>query len=96
MTVAGDQRDFNSALEDGGLLCLPGMLPPWLAADDFQRILLLQSDPAGDAAWLSRLFAAGAEEVELLPPEAVQDLCQSWNSGRRTTGTFHRNPAAHV
>lgn len=90
MALVNSSSELDAALEDEQLACLSGSLPPWLALDDFQRILLLESSPTADAAWLAHLFAHGADEVELLHPAAIADLSQSWHSGRRTGGTLHR------
>lgn len=93
MTLVSTEPSLDAALENEQLVCIGDPFPAWLNLDNFQRVLLLQSDPAADTIWLARLFAHGAEEIELLLPIAVADLSQSWGSGRRTGGILYRRPA---
>ena len=89
--LVGDAAAWEAVLEDESIPCIAGVAAPpaWLPVADLDRILLVSA--ATDASHLAplehaltaSLFAAGAEEVELVPPAALAELGQSWHSGRR-------------
>ena len=59
-------------------------IPAWLAGDDFHRVLVI-AGPGDDAA-AGALLALGCEAAEIVAAADMQDLAQSWNSGRRLPG----------
>jgi len=86
-----DAAAWEAVLDDESIPGIAGVAAPpaWLPVADLDRILLVSA--AADASHLTpsehalveSLFAAGAEEVELVPPTALAELGQSWHSGRR-------------
>lgn len=88
-----DVDGWDAALEDEAVACIAGCaLPPaWLPVADMDRVwVVTPATCAGELDDSERrlveaLFAAGAEAVELVPPAALEDLSQSWHSGRRTS-----------
>ncbi|HXE31528.1 MAG TPA: hypothetical protein VN515_06985 [Terriglobales bacterium] len=90
--VVGEAAGLDAALDDERLVRLPNAthLPPWVPPlSEFHRILLITGAtgaeplPEAETRLLRALFAAGADEVELVPAAAALDLSQSWHSGRR-------------
>lgn len=84
MERAWDQALTPAAVWDNGP---PAWVAVAIAQGDFDRVLILADGehfaPAESAA-ASQLTAAGAEGVELAPLAGLEDLTQSWISGRRT------------
>lgn len=90
MAAVRDAADLDAAFENERIACLNGeRLPVWLALDEFHRVLLFsETEPdaalmAAEAVVAEALFAAGCEEIEVISDAAVNDLAQSWHSGRR-------------
>ena len=91
LCLVGDAAAWEAALEDEAIPCIAGLPAPpaWLPVAEMDRILLVSAAGAAsrlpplEHALANRLFAAGAEEVELVPPASLADLGQSWHSGRR-------------
>jgi len=87
MAVPTDGTEMDSALENEVLVCLPA-LSAWLAAGDFDRVLMICDSPGSPSPTeqhvMNRLLDLGAETIEVLAPQDARDLSQSWRSGRRT------------
>lgn len=92
--TAASSSDLESSFESEKVAVIAAPeLPEWLALDDFHRVLLISAgaEPSAEEQAMAKLLLArGCEAVESLPPAAVADLAQSWNSGRRTGGRIWR------
>lgn len=79
-TAVQSAAELSQAWEDETVAVLSD-IPAWLPGDEFHRVVVVEGP--GSQAAACALLARGCEAVEIVAAGAMQELAQSWGSGRR-------------